>query len=553
MRNCAFLVGCGEYNSRDISDLEDIDKDIKKIKCALIENCDCSSSDVFEISDNRDAFSLPNGENLLRIISEKSIIYKNCHFNNVFFYYSGHGYISDEEQAFLVPKNATTYPIVYGGIAIRQIADILKRLYDADNYILILDMCLEIIQSKNISLGVKSIHSKNFPKGIIVFYSCFPREKSFIIPQQFREELGNGSIFTSAFEKAIRDRTCCSVREISDYIKKIIDEYNKIIGVRQHPFTSIQDVSLGDVLLKQRENEKVQPQDRNEHRTNNDTNYFSKDADDKELDSDLNVLSSEDIKLLQDANTINADLNDEARLEIMNFVKEIDASNQSAVITYGNGTISKIRDFNSTIADKFKRIADEHNKDKSLIKSFVEDAILIKNVNINREEYKGSFHFFKRAMSNPIDEETTKVIEGVFDSILKNIETCETLFSKEGLMYKVEEEKATAYIDELSMYIIAGNMYIKQNADTENNAFKARIRFLEEYLHTFYSKRDLLKNAYDMSTQKIYSCQQYYEEVQTIILYHNSYLRSISGNIDGFYDNLEKLVTIIDQIIKMIK
>ena len=249
MINCAFLVGCKEYKERGVPKLEGVDDDISGMKQALIDHCECLKENIFVIADSEEADSRPTGYEIVNTIREKAAHYNRTKINLLFFYYSGHGFISNDKDPVMRPTDSLLHPFELGTLPLKRITELIRSSFRSVRHIIIiLDMCQTAPTAKDNSGEEQDISTDYLSKGLVVFRSCLPGNRSYMIPES-KKELGKGSVFTAVFIDALKDDHCETVQQISTFIKHRIKYYNSEIHIRQKPFTSLQDDSLGNVVI----------------------------------------------------------------------------------------------------------------------------------------------------------------------------------------------------------------------------------------------------------------------------------------------------------------
>lgn len=243
MNNIAFLIGCEEYDLNDIQNLRGINHDIDLMRDALIDNCGCTPERVIVITNQPNSVASPIGTSILNLMLQKAIELENEKIENLFFYFSGHGYLSPQNEVCLIPQDARIYPIQHGVLTQEKIVIILKQFINVKHIILFLDICQNELVPKGPTTN-STINSEYFPKGTIIFYSCFPRERSFMLPGE------SGSVFTQCLVNALQPQSgCCNVNEIADFLKIKVPLLSNKFGLEQKPYTQLQDTSLGKVVL----------------------------------------------------------------------------------------------------------------------------------------------------------------------------------------------------------------------------------------------------------------------------------------------------------------
>ena len=87
MNNIAFLIGCEEYDQKDIPNLDGVNNDVDSMSYALIRNCNCLSERIFVINNQQGSKCDLKGSSILNFLIEKADELTNGQFNNLFFYF----------------------------------------------------------------------------------------------------------------------------------------------------------------------------------------------------------------------------------------------------------------------------------------------------------------------------------------------------------------------------------------------------------------------------------------------------------------------------------
>ena len=145
-------------------------------------------------------------------------------------------------------------------------------------------------------------------------------------------------------------------------------------------------------------------------------------------------------------------LTPEERTMIDGFVKQIDITNTNLVMQYGAGAQKKIADFSDDA------IANVKGKDLGEVGAMLGSMVTeLKNFEIDEEEEKGFFGFFKK-QKNKLEIMKTKyaTAETNINAICQVLEGHQIQLLKDVAVLDKMYEINTAYFKELSMYILAG-------------------------------------------------------------------------------------------------
>jgi hypothetical protein len=161
------------------------------------------------------------------------------------FFFSGHGMIGKEDgKDYLLPIDATPFNLKNTAIRVEDIAAELKRT-GCKNIVMLLDACREpVTGTKGISsIGDNSAESVR-NAGIVTFFSCNPKDKSYEI-----EDLKHGS-FTYCILDAIAKGEANTVTALESYLRRQVPvinaQHNK---PAQQPYAIIEPAEKGDLPI----------------------------------------------------------------------------------------------------------------------------------------------------------------------------------------------------------------------------------------------------------------------------------------------------------------
>lgn len=246
MNNLAILVGCQYYSEEVLSDLLGVNHDVSLMHEALLNYCGCKENNIVELFNCIENDYRPTGIEILNKIRTIRNSWDNTGVGNLFFYYSGHGFIYNKELH-LIPSDAIP-SIPYGTIPISTLKAELDAAVTARNIIIILDIC----QEKYIEKGSDYANLDCFPiNGTIIFYSCSPNQSSYMLPAKD----GLGSLYTKFFVEALKSpKQSSTVKDISATVQETLNEYCKLHGISQNPHTEAFDMSMANVVIANNRN-----------------------------------------------------------------------------------------------------------------------------------------------------------------------------------------------------------------------------------------------------------------------------------------------------------
>ena len=246
MNNIAILAGCQYYLDDTLNNLIGVNYDVSLMRRALIDYCGCCEDNVFELTNYVENNYRPSGGDILNQIRLLKGNYEGKEIGNLFFYYSGHGFIYDNELH-LIPSDAIP-SMLHATISISKLKGTLDASITAKHIIIILDIC----QEEYVAKGNNYENIDCFPiNGTIIFYSCSPNQSSYMLASKD----GIGSLYTRFFVDALSSpQRSCTIREISTMVQNNLREYCSAHNISQNPHTEIFDVSMADVVIANNRN-----------------------------------------------------------------------------------------------------------------------------------------------------------------------------------------------------------------------------------------------------------------------------------------------------------
>ena len=244
MSNAAIIAACECYDDSTIKDLKGVNQDAKLMKEALMKNCDCSEEDIYTLVNDDGSHSKPTTSQLLHAIDNISTNYPNKTINNLFLYYSGHGYMKDNELRLVLSD--TILHDTDSAIPISRLNHYFDRIKNVKHIIVFLDAC----QSDYVSKGSSEKSTDPYSGNAVIFYSCLPHQSSYMLSQKE----GIGSVYTKYLIEILNQPSKYpTVKTVSRELKKKLGAYCNSHKIEQCPHTLLFDDSFGDVYLVNKE------------------------------------------------------------------------------------------------------------------------------------------------------------------------------------------------------------------------------------------------------------------------------------------------------------
>ena len=502
MNNLAFLIGCEEYSEENIPNLNGVNNDVASMSCALINNCSCLPEQVFIITDQPGSICSPTGTGILNLLIQKATEFSQEQIDNLFFYFSGHGCLSPNNEVCLLPKDSMIQPIQHGILTQEKIVLALKQFERVKHIILFLDICLNELVPKG-SIDARTVNPDYFPKGSIIFYSCFPRNVSYMIPDIGISKYGSGSVFTKCLVESFQPQNGCrNVNEISNFLKVKVLDLSKELGFDQKPFTQLQDASLGEVVI---------------------TNHVKN-------------------------NSIN--LSEEEQKQVADFAEKIDIDNPNICILFGSTAEAKLSNYCVSISqflymEKNDKIGPNELRKRTDLNALIQD---IEDFSSILSEYKKSIRRRNLLTFSDLFGRVPKATSFTEVEIAKRrfFEHIEN--HQRGIMWDtsvLDHSKTVlcAHVKETWMYIYSAELAIKKQAGKETDVLMVRISNLrnsiQEYEHLcpFINEyQRFLTNLLIQLQNVLRTCDTSIERINLLLT--NEDMNSARSLIDDIIDQL---------------
>jgi uncharacterized caspase-like protein len=240
-RKRAIVIGVDDYE--EVKKLTFCGHDARDIAKAFRESLQFKPEDVLQLTldsplkPDRTGIIREFGRFLQKEIEEDELL---------LFYFSGHG-IRDpkDKQDYLLPVDASLVDAQATGIAVQYFIDKLKATR-CKNIVMFIDACREELEegAKAISGLGESSRAAVEREGVVTFFSCDPKERSYEI-----EDLGHGS-FTYCMLQAIEKGDYPTVEKMDKYLRNEVPLINQKHGKPvQLPFTIIEPAEKSDLNI----------------------------------------------------------------------------------------------------------------------------------------------------------------------------------------------------------------------------------------------------------------------------------------------------------------
>lgn len=240
----AVLVTCGTFLYHTINPLTYMEHDLEIVKHSLTAYCGLEPHNVICFSDSASQLSnRPTRSNIIHCLYDLQS--KQMSVNNLYFYFSGHGFRSYlDNKDYLTTADTCPGCLEDTALPLDLVCRLLKNL-KANYIILFLDACKSVIDSKSLVENFTFDSVNKYLNGIAVFYSCSLNQNS------FEEEQLKASIFTYCLGQALSETGGCrTIGELAGYLTEAVPSLcKKYEKPEQLPYTCMEYRELENVFL----------------------------------------------------------------------------------------------------------------------------------------------------------------------------------------------------------------------------------------------------------------------------------------------------------------
>ena len=226
MNNAAIIIACEKYNQY-FDDLHGVRKDAENMRRVLSEKCACSTITMLGDTDERPATD--------HNIFEATITEIPSEVDNLYLYFSGHGFMNAEEEICLIPCDAIKKRSkVYGTHELKELMNNVKDTFHPKAVFVFLDMCLTPASAK----GLDDTSKVFLHEGAVVFYSTLPHRPAYVAEDE------SGSFFTTCLVQLLDSEIRLTAAELSEKLEEKVSSLCEENGLKQIPHTSCEDTEL---------------------------------------------------------------------------------------------------------------------------------------------------------------------------------------------------------------------------------------------------------------------------------------------------------------------
>lgn len=238
----AMIIGIDTYD-RSFAELEYSDDDARNVRDALIDSGAYSKDNVILMTPGSEKTDRPTKNN---IMASLNFLKRNVSKNDeVFFYFSGHGFNKDSTNYLVTSDAVPNLPSTT--LSEEEILGLLRGI-GVDRRFVVFDACRNQLRTGAMSTGNSSWEDKKYTdtKGMFILYSTSENEFSWQEKEVNGEKI-RSSMFTHYLVKGLKGRDgidgitgdesdgVVSGGELLKYTSKKLSEYDKLTGNKQTP------------------------------------------------------------------------------------------------------------------------------------------------------------------------------------------------------------------------------------------------------------------------------------------------------------------------------
>jgi tetratricopeptide (TPR) repeat protein len=261
--NVVFAIGCKRYRDPDVAQLKYADQDAKRFVETVMGTQDPDNTEKYLLHDEHENEGFrPTRANILYFLFQGERRDKSTELDFLFFYFSGHGWSSQDGTDYLLTSDSLVSMPEYTAISVPMLESHLRK-WEAKHVVLFIDACRTVMAGgKSITIEDESrINVDSLcPPGMVTFCSCEPGQTSYEA-----DPIGSG-VFTEGVCKALSDEGRCStIQELDAYLSDNVPRISAAYGLpRQLPYSRVEPLAVQKALIvSQRIKEAWQTQEEN--------------------------------------------------------------------------------------------------------------------------------------------------------------------------------------------------------------------------------------------------------------------------------------------------
>lgn len=250
--NVVFAVGCKRYRDPRVAQLRYADRDAKRFVETILSTQDPDNTDDYLLHDEHENEDFrPTRSNILGFLSLGKDQDRSIELDFLFFYFSGHGWSSQDGTDYLLTFDSRVNMLEDTAISVPMLERHLKD-WEARHVVLFIDACRAVRAGGKGGITIEQESRIDIdslcPPGMVTFCSCEPGHIS------YEADSIRSGVFTEGVCKALSDEGRCStIQELDEYLNAKVPRISRAYGLpSQRPYSRVEPLGVQKALLVSR-------------------------------------------------------------------------------------------------------------------------------------------------------------------------------------------------------------------------------------------------------------------------------------------------------------
>jgi uncharacterized caspase-like protein len=246
--NVVFAIGCKRYRDPHVAQLKYADEDARRFVEAALHTQDPDNTEDYLLHDEHEnEYFWPTRANILYFLAQGSNRDMSTELDFLFFYFSGHGWSSQDGTDYLLTSDSLVSMPEYTAVSVPMLEGEL-RSWEANHGVLFIDACRTVmVGGKSVTIEEDSrIHVDSlYPSGMVTFCSCEPGQTS-----HESGEIRSG-VFTGGVCRALSDEGRCStIEKLDKYLNNKVPRISRTYGLPpQRPYSRVEPLAVQSAII----------------------------------------------------------------------------------------------------------------------------------------------------------------------------------------------------------------------------------------------------------------------------------------------------------------
>jgi actin-like ATPase involved in cell morphogenesis len=250
--NVVFAIGCKRYRDSRVAQLKYADKDARRFVETVMATQDPDNTEEYLLHDEHENEDFrPTRANILNFLSLGEDRDKSIELDFLFFYFSGHGWSSQDGTDYLLTSDSLVRMLERTAIPVPMLERDLKS-WGAKHVVLFIDACRTVMGGGKGSIAIAEESRINVdslcPPGMVTYCSCEPGQTS------YESDAIRSGVFTEGVCRALGDEGRCStIEELDEYLNDKVPRLSRTYGLPpQRPYSRLEPLAVRNALIVSR-------------------------------------------------------------------------------------------------------------------------------------------------------------------------------------------------------------------------------------------------------------------------------------------------------------